>query len=95
MDLLFRHTSSTILFKTDSVLELLGKSLPLAPHSLRSVVGSNNNSNSGASAGEQSATDEQSAQVDISLLPLLLSSFLLPGHTEKVVYILEVLEGCA
>ena len=93
MDLLFRHTSSTILFKTDSVLELLGKSLPLAPHSLRSVVGSNNNSNSGASAGEQSATDEQSAQVDISLLPL--SSFLLPGHTEKVVYILEVLEGCA
>ena len=93
MDLLFRHTSSTILFKTDSVLELLGKSLPLAPHSLRSVVGSNNNSNSGASAGEQSATDEQSAQVDI--LPLLISSFLLPGHTEKVVYILEVLEGCA
>lgn len=56
VDLLFRHHSSTILFKTDSVLELLGKSLPLAPHSLRSVVGSNSN-NSGCAADEHSAQD--------------------------------------
>jgi len=61
VDLLFRHHSSTILFKTDSVLELLGKSLPLAPHSLRSVVGSDSNS-SACSAVQHVAADENSAQ---------------------------------
>ena len=74
MDLLFRHHSSTILFKTDSVLELLGKSLPLAPHSLRSVVGSNSNS-SACAAVQHGAADENSAQVNTRLSLLLLSYF--------------------
>ena len=38
VDLLYRPSSSAILFSTDSVLALLGASLPLDQHSLHSVV---------------------------------------------------------
>jgi hypothetical protein len=39
VDLFYKPQHHAILFKTDPVLALLGKALPLAPHSLSSVVG--------------------------------------------------------
>ena len=85
VDLFFRHHSSTILFKTDSVLELLGKSLPLAPHSLRSVVSNKSNSSSAVQHSDEQDTLRRSfiswkslrAVLDSGLLDLAIRDTLL------------------